>query len=321
MKVLLFCAVFFLLVSCEKEKVDLVDFTISSIEVPSELKRATSFCFVLDNKAYVGCGRNEDTVLNDFWEFDPENLQWARKNNFPGIARVGAIASSCNGKAYVGLGYVPNGDPYVIKNYLKDFYEYSVATDSWKRLADFPAAHSNSCFAFSCNDKIFVSSGFDSQSFGNETWMYDPAKDLWTEVGAMKEKRANALSVDNGRIFAGLGYNGNLNDWYEFDTLQYVWASRAPMPDKGRMSAISFVLNDKIFVAGGRHWGGDGAARGVISKVYQYHYESNSWTKSGDHFSFAREKAVCFSFKNRAFYGLGENESGLKSDFYKIELK
>jgi N-acetylneuraminic acid mutarotase len=313
----------FLLLSCSKENVEIIPFKFTAIETPVELARASAFCFTIGNKGFVGCGRNNDSTLSDFWEFNPDSSRWIKKSNFIGIARVSAVATVLNGKAYVGLGYSPQIGWLESQCYLKDFYEYSPETDKWKSLADFPSKQSDACIAFSCNNKVFVATGFDSESFGNCTWLYDPLSNTWKEVGQMDVARANAICVDNGRIFAGLGYNSNLNvtDWYEFDTINYNWNARKSMPDNGRLVAMNFIINGKVFVAGGRHWGGDCDPRADITSIYQYNASNDSWSKSGNNKNFARERAISFSFNNEAYFGLGENDLGLLSDFWKIELE
>ena len=47
------------------------------------------------DKAYVALGSN-GTSLADCWEYDYKMDLWTQKNNFPGVARVGAIAMTLN---------------------------------------------------------------------------------------------------------------------------------------------------------------------------------------------------------------------------------
>ena len=320
LKIFIFLSLFFI-TSCNKEKIEILSFKTTSIEIPDELSRAGAFYFSIGNKGFVGCGRNDTAVLNDVWEFDSETTKWGKKSNFIGIARVGAVATSCNGKAYAGLGYAPQLGDLQPQSYLRDFYEYVPETDSWKQLADYPTSFTDFCIIFSSNNKIFVSTGFDGTNFDNRTWMYDPTLNSWKEVGSIPIARVNAVCIENSRIFAGTGFYGNKNDWYEFDTIRNTWNEKSSMPDKGRLSAYSLVIQDKVFVAGGRHWGGDGDKRKDLSTIYQYHIENNSWTKAGDLPEIAREKAISFKFQNIAYFGLGENDSGLLPNFWKIEIE
>ena len=44
--------------------------------------------------------------LKDLWEYNSQTDQWIRKADFPGAARVKAIAGVIGDKAYVGLGAI-----------------------------------------------------------------------------------------------------------------------------------------------------------------------------------------------------------------------
>jgi N-acetylneuraminic acid mutarotase len=54
-------------------------------------------------KAYVALGSYNGN-LADCWEYDFTYDLWAQKNNFPGTARVGAVALTLNGRGFLGLG-------------------------------------------------------------------------------------------------------------------------------------------------------------------------------------------------------------------------
>ena len=48
-------------------------------------KREQAFAFSIGNKGYVGTGVDtSETVMNDFWEYDPEFDSWTQRANVPG---------------------------------------------------------------------------------------------------------------------------------------------------------------------------------------------------------------------------------------------
>jgi N-acetylneuraminic acid mutarotase len=64
-----------------------------------------------------------------------------------------------------------------------------------------------------------------------------------------------------------------------------------------------------------------GEATEIQEGIYQYNISNNSWSKAGNLPEIAREKAVSFNFNNEVYFGLGENDSGLLSNFWKIKIE
>lgn len=88
-----------------------------------ELGRASAVAFSIGNKGYVGTGSVYDSqcncyyMVNDFWEFDPQNNIWTQKADYGGTARNESIGFAVNGKGYIGLGTGAFDET--------DFWEYS----------------------------------------------------------------------------------------------------------------------------------------------------------------------------------------------------
>jgi peptidoglycan hydrolase-like protein with peptidoglycan-binding domain len=80
--------------------------------------------FSIGNKGYVGTGRESayPGILyhKDFWEYDPITDSWARKLDFGGKPRLGAVGFSIGGRGYLGTGQGVEGQA---NNYI-DFWEY-----------------------------------------------------------------------------------------------------------------------------------------------------------------------------------------------------
>jgi N-acetylneuraminic acid mutarotase len=77
--------------------------------------------FVIDNKAYVGSGRNSVTSpkneYDDFWTFDPQTNSWSESIYMPWGPRYNMLSFVVNNKAYVGFGYKSETQQ-------NDFYEF-----------------------------------------------------------------------------------------------------------------------------------------------------------------------------------------------------
>lgn len=88
--------------------------------------RCSAVTFTIGDKVYVATGGygGYKYKLNDLWVFNEDSGTWSQKASMGGTARTYAVGFATDSYGYVGLGY--DGD-----NYLKDFWRYDPATDSW----------------------------------------------------------------------------------------------------------------------------------------------------------------------------------------------
>jgi N-acetylneuraminic acid mutarotase len=291
--------------------------------------RSTAVSFVIKDTAYVALGRNSlfKGALKDCWAYYPETDNWTQKSDFPGIARVNAIAEVIDNKAYVGLGFYPDEGVYVNNYYLRDFWMYDAETNTWEQKADFPGTIENSasftsgCVSFVANNQLYLGAGFNGYSFSNEFWKYDPLSNQWTQLNDFNGKsRAIATAVTcSNRVFFGTGYHTyNLNDWWEYFPASDSWSKREQMPDKGRVNALSFTINNRIFVGTGRHFGGTQTNGEIKSDIFEYDFNKDVWYKRGN-LNQARENAICFTVKGKVYIGFGENDTEVFNDLWSFE--
>lgn len=83
--------------------------------------------FVINDIAYVGLGTFDNNLLPLMYKFDPlasPTAQWSPLNDFPSTPRATAFVSVINNKAFLGCGFVVNGD------YLNDFWVYNPFPDT-----------------------------------------------------------------------------------------------------------------------------------------------------------------------------------------------
>ena len=84
-----------------------------------------SFSFVVNEKAYVGGGKDPSEVRNEFYQYDVASDTWKRLQDIP-TAFEGAKTFVINGKAYVGSGLVggtPSNKFYVFTPPIKTVFE------------------------------------------------------------------------------------------------------------------------------------------------------------------------------------------------------
>jgi N-acetylneuraminic acid mutarotase len=122
--------------------------------------------FVLNGKAYVGCGTDENWFTNDFWEYNPATDFWLQKANFPGSSRGFASGLAVGGKGYMGMG--TDG------GFKDDWFEYDVASDSWSVKATFPDGGRRSCPTFVISGAGYLMMGKGVTGKHRDLWQYVP---------------------------------------------------------------------------------------------------------------------------------------------------
>jgi N-acetylneuraminic acid mutarotase len=90
--------------------------------------------FTIENKGYIVAGKTalphpyEDIYNKALFEYNPANNTWVIKTPFPGAGREFPKSFVINGKAYVGGGFVADGDQ---ASHFYDFYQYDPADNDW----------------------------------------------------------------------------------------------------------------------------------------------------------------------------------------------
>lgn len=282
--------------------------------------RASAAAAVLDGKAYVLCGRTgvkTTGYLNDFWQYDPQTDTWTELARLPFKARVKAVAASCDGKLYAGLGF--NGRVYVDSCYLRDWWCYDPVTATWERKADFPTRKTDGAVSFVAGKCIYVGLGF-FDGFSSDTYKYDTETGEWTKCGDGKiyaRMAATGCSVGS-RCFAGTGFNTyNLNDWWEFVPKTEEWHKKSSLPGRGRVLATSTAVNNCIYVIGGRFFGGTETREEFYDGLMEYDVNSDTWRLRGYLPNGGRENAISFCIDGKGYFGLGADKNGaVLNDLY-----
>ena len=286
--------------------------------------RASAVTFVIDGKGYLALGRTETRggALNDCWQYDPILDAWNQKTSYPGIARVKAMAAVVDGKAYVGLGFDINVGIYNFDACLKDFWMYDPVANTWEQKASFPSNYTDACGCFVFNNTIYVTSGMNGIGFGAETWKYKPVTGQpgeWVKLNDFPGPgRAGGIAcATDDHCYFGTGYRTlNENDWWEYFPANDTWKQLKAMPDNGRENAVSLTIANRIFVATGRHFGGDLTGGHVDSDITEYDFLRNVWYVRGNIPNGGRENAIAFTINGKGYIGQGENDTEILNDFW-----
>jgi len=261
-------------------------------------------------------------------EYDPGANKWEKKKTMPelkhhvGIAAVGE-------KIYLmgGFLYPEKGEPSWVPT--ASAWEYTPATDSWKKLAPLPKPTG----ALACaglGGKVYCSGGVRLPAWSkrsglrpaseveqsNDLLEYDPAANKWTHKAPMPSQRNHhVLVAAGGKLYAIGGRIGHayVSGWSvpmaaneEYDPATDRWMPRSPMPSP-RSALAAAVVGDKIHVMGGEEW------RQFSSTVHRTHEiydpKTNRWAASVP-LRTPRHGFVAAAVGNKLFAISGANVSG-----------
>lgn len=182
--------------------------------------------FNINDKAYVGTGRDVSGATKDFWEYDPAANIWVQKADFSGSSRSDAKGFSIGDKGYIGIGW--DG---TLK---KDFWEYDHVANSWRQKADFTGMGRIDAVGFSIGNKGYIGIGYGS---GNDFWEYDPLVNMWMQK---QNFPGNATDGAVGFSIGSKGYMGTGEgaDLYK-DFWEYIPDAKCASPEELRVAKIT----------------------------------------------------------------------------------
>jgi hypothetical protein len=299
--------------------------------------RSEASVFVVENESYISCGWDGVKRYNDLWRFDlsSTNGTWLQMASMPaysdsgaGTARSSAVAFAVGQEGYVGTGY----DGY---NYLSDFWQYDVPSNSWRQIAPFPLGPRYEAVAFAIGNYGYVSTGYDGLNAQNDFWQYDPSQNLWTQKRSMGgEKRYSAVSFvynNKGYIVTGVNSGTAVNDFWVFDPsqsdtsqwnqLRHITHFSTESYDASyttiiRWDAAAFTIlgtqtGDKAYITTGEN----GA---FSSTTWEYDFVTDLWMERTPFEGGLRIGAIGFTIENRGFAGLGRNDSRNYADMWEF---
>jgi N-acetylneuraminic acid mutarotase len=184
-----------------------------------------------------------------------ENSTWTLGEEMP-TNRTEITASALDDKIYVigGADYRADGAVNTVEI-------YDPNTNQWTNGAPLPydLDHAPSVVY---DGKIYVVGGFLQDKITTDKMLiYDPVNNEWTKGTPLPEPRCcHVAEVVNGTIYAisGLDFDHNpVATNYAYNIENDTWVTKAPMPDKNgpKHHASSAVVDDKIYVLGGRLFG------------------------------------------------------------------
>jgi len=310
----------FLLVGCDNSDDDPLGNWVKKSDFEG-LPRGASVSFVIDGKAYVGLGYNDDDnsttdgYLKDFWVYSPGTDRWDRIADFPGNGRVASVGFSINGKGYVGTGY--DGD-----DKLKDFWEYDPTANVWTQKDNFLGGARYKAVGFSLNNYGYIGTGYGDDSVDKiDFYRFDPTAasgSQWLKVqsiGGSKRRGATAFTF-SGKAYVCTGINNgvSLTDMWEYDPTADTWTKKTDLDDDDdwtiiRQNASSFVLDNKAYVFLGEN-------SSTLSDVWQYDFANDTWVEMSSFEGSSRSNAAAFAVGGKAIVATGQTGSYYLDDVW-----
>jgi N-acetylneuraminic acid mutarotase len=211
--------------------------------------------FVIGSKAYVGTGRNASQIFDSFFEFNPQNSQWAIKQPYSQPTSFTVENWATVGFAINGIGYIGTGSPR--GNW---FASYNPIHDEWYGTPFLPGLDRYAAIGVAVGNSGYVGTGYSMS-------VSKPLSDFWefSQITNTWNKKADfpgggvygAIAfVINNKIYVGLGNNQTGSEKsriiWEYDPATDVWREISLFPGTWRFGATVFVINDKAYIGLGR---------------------------------------------------------------------
>ncbi|GGW32907.1 malectin domain-containing carbohydrate-binding protein [Arenibacter certesii] len=210
-----------------------------------------------------------------------------------------------------------------------EIYDYK--SNTWSKAGSEAPFEFNHFQAVAYEGLIWVIGSFQNNSYPNETpsdyiYMYDPVSDTWIQGPAIPNdrKRGSAgLVMYNNKFYviAGntQGHNGGYIPWFdEFDPATGQWKKLIDAP-RARDHFHATVVDNKIYVAGGRLTGGAGGTFApVLPEVDVYDFATGTWSTLPSSANLPTPRAasgtVTFNGKVVVMGGEGSGQAYAKTD-------
>ncbi|MDQ3047334.1 MAG: hypothetical protein M3R27_07280 [Bacteroidota bacterium] len=221
--------------------------------------RVRGSAFSIGTKGYVTTGSNlgGPGFCNDLWEYDQLTDVWTQKADPPFNPRTYATGFAIGNKGYIGTGDTTDSGSGAV-DYVRDFWEYDPASDSWIQIPDFPGVGKAPAVGFSIGNKGYFGTGNQeiSDMASSDFWEYDPASQEWTPKADLPTPKCGATGfsvLGKGYIGTGVTTSAYTNDFYEYDPGNDLWTRVADLTGPTRKHAVAFTIGSKGYAGTGNY--------------------------------------------------------------------
>ena len=244
---------------------------------------------------------------------------WVEVPNVPMESRTGSVSFIINGTIYVGMGYNS------ARERLNDWWSYSIDTNEWTKLDDFPGEGRTFVTTFILGSKGYFCMGNtespeNSYIESNELWEFDSQTNVWSKksnfTGIFRDSPV-ALVVDD-KAYMGTGINNGittLSDFYQYDPTVDEWSPLADVIGEPAYGFGAFSLKGK-----GHLLGGTINSNVRTNQHFIYNKTDNSWTELSPAPGDPRLEGVGFVINDIGYFGLGNIDNNLPaSDLWRYD--
>lgn len=237
-----------------KDQIEIVDkWEITQSIAPFETSSFTG-SVIINNETYIGANK-KDVFMNyafRLWKFQPSNNSF-KEIEVPYLTEEPLTAGNNNSIfLYTGKEY-------------ENFYTYNPATETWKKLKDYPGPKRNGAVMNYVNGKVYITGGTNNYQNiytepDNTLYSYNIVTNQWEKLSDYpfnntpeydNRKNGTALSLNNHFIVVGgagttgnvevMAYNTNTNQWVQkADYPALMWQTSF------EHAGLGFVLKDDI---------------------------------------------------------------------------
>ncbi|XP_037082147.1 kelch domain-containing protein 3-like [Pollicipes pollicipes] len=220
--------------------------------------------------AYIFGGRNEASVCNHLYRFDPYVDKWSRISHGGRVpnARDGHAATRCGHCLYVHGGY--DND---MEEFSCDLFRYDFREGLWHCCAPcnrWPGMHRDFHALSAVHDRLYLFGGKSDELepyysnrpvYDNHLYVYEPAMDRWERREAKGEapggRRSHSAFVIDEKLYTFGGFNcvagEHYNSVHQYDPSENRWRLLRPhgRPPPVRRRAVACVHDRKAYIFGG----------------------------------------------------------------------
>jgi N-acetylneuraminic acid mutarotase len=230
-------------------------------------------------------GWNGTEFFDTVWSYDLATNTWAGLDTGgnPPTARAlhSVVYLPDTGQLLMFGGY--NGSLY-----LGDTWAYDVAADSWTDLGpsgSVPEARDGASLVYNSSDKkVYLFGGWNGAREYNDTWVYDPPTNTWTElkpagsVPAARDSQAMVFEAKTGKVilFGGWNQTTDFGDTWVYDPATNTWTDAAPAGEGPSSRALSQMACEastgKVIL-----FGGGTSGNVATADMWVYDPAANTW--------------------------------------------
>ena len=233
---------------------------------------------------------------------------WEQIGDTPYLAHH-AFAFALGSHGYVATGTLASGE------YTNQVMRYDAGADSWGLREPFPGGGRSYAMGDTTMHYAYLGFGLDSNGAAlKDIWRFDGGAWLRLSDCECEPRMHPALVVSGGRIYvgAGVGYSGNLNDWWSYDITTDAWTQLAPLNGPVRHHPYHFRASDSVgvenpFVLFGHGDDLNGAYQ-IFDSTHRYDPDTDAWTQMAQLPSQGRVAGTQFSHAGSGFVLSGEGE-------------